>query len=43
MLDAGRACREYSDRDELGVFAIDSTLIYVPAALSCTDLILNGP
>jgi hypothetical protein len=32
----------YSDRNELGVFAIDATLLYVPAALSCTDLILNG-
>jgi predicted TIM-barrel fold metal-dependent hydrolase len=32
----------YTDRDELGVFAVDAVLLYVPAALACTDLILNG-
>jgi hypothetical protein len=32
----------YGDRGELGVFAIDAVLIHVPAALACTDLILNG-
>jgi predicted TIM-barrel fold metal-dependent hydrolase len=32
----------YSDRGELGVFAVDTILLYVPAALACTDLILNG-
>jgi hypothetical protein len=32
----------YTDRGELGVFAVDSVLLYVPAALACTDLILNG-
>jgi predicted TIM-barrel fold metal-dependent hydrolase len=32
----------YTDRNELGVFAIDTVLLYVPAALACTDLILNG-
>lgn len=32
----------YADRSELGVFAIDTVLLYVPAALACTDLILNG-
>ncbi len=32
----------YADRDELGVFAVDTVFLYVPAALACTDLILNG-
>jgi hypothetical protein len=32
----------YADRNELGVFAVDTVLLYVPAALACTDLILNG-
>ena len=32
----------YSDRAELGISAVDSVLLYVPAALACTDLILNG-
>jgi predicted TIM-barrel fold metal-dependent hydrolase len=32
----------YTDRNELGVFALDSVLLYVPAALACSDLILNG-
>jgi len=32
----------YTDRADLGVFAVDSVLLYVPAALACTDLILNG-
>jgi predicted TIM-barrel fold metal-dependent hydrolase len=32
----------YPDRGELGVFALDAVLLYVPAALACTDLILNG-
>jgi predicted TIM-barrel fold metal-dependent hydrolase len=32
----------YADREDLGVFALDSVLLYVPAALACTDLILNG-
>ncbi len=32
----------YSDRGELGVFAVDTVFLYVPAALACTDLILNG-
>jgi len=32
----------YSDRGELGVFAVDTIFLYVPAALACTDLILNG-
>jgi hypothetical protein len=32
----------YADRTELGVFAVDTVLLYVPAALACTDLILNG-
>lgn len=32
----------YADRGELGVFALDTVLLYVPAALACTDLILNG-
>ncbi len=32
----------YTDRADLGVSAIDSVLLYVPAALACTDLILNG-
>jgi predicted TIM-barrel fold metal-dependent hydrolase len=32
----------YGDRDDLGVFAVDAVFLYVPAALACTDLILNG-
>ena len=32
----------YADRDERGVFAIDTVLLYVPAALALTDLILHG-
>jgi len=32
----------YTDRADLGVFAVDAVLLYVPAALACTDLILNG-
>jgi hypothetical protein len=32
----------YADRNELGVFAVDAVFLYVPAALACTDLILNG-
>ena len=32
----------YTDRNELGVFAVDAVFLYVPAALACTDLILNG-
>jgi predicted TIM-barrel fold metal-dependent hydrolase len=32
----------YTDRADLGVSAVDSVLLYVPAALACTDLILNG-
>jgi predicted TIM-barrel fold metal-dependent hydrolase len=32
----------YTDSHDLGVFAVDSVLLYVPAALACTDLILNG-
>ncbi len=32
----------YTDRGELGVFAVDAVFLYVPAALACTDLILNG-
>ena len=32
----------YTDRADLGVFVVDSVLLYVPAALACTDLILNG-
>jgi predicted TIM-barrel fold metal-dependent hydrolase len=32
----------YADRNELGVFAVDTVLLYVPAALACTDLILHG-
>jgi len=32
----------YTDRSELGVYAVDAVLLYVPAALACTDLILNG-
>ena len=32
----------YTDRGELGVFALDAVFLYVPAALACTDLILNG-
>jgi len=32
----------YGDRADLGVSAVDSVLLYVPAALACTDLILNG-
>jgi predicted TIM-barrel fold metal-dependent hydrolase len=32
----------YTDRNDLGVFAIDAVMIHVPAALACTDLILNG-
>jgi predicted TIM-barrel fold metal-dependent hydrolase len=32
----------YAGRDEQGVFAIDTVLLYVPAALSLTDMILNG-
>jgi hypothetical protein len=34
--------RWYADRTDLGVFAVDAVLLYVPAALACTDLILNG-
>ena len=32
----------YTDRTELGVFAVDAVLIHVPVSLACTDLILNG-
>ncbi len=32
----------YADRNELGVFKVDAVLLYVPAALASTDLILNG-
>jgi predicted TIM-barrel fold metal-dependent hydrolase len=32
----------YADRNDLGVFAVDAVFLYVPAALCCTDLILNG-
>ncbi len=32
----------YDGRGELGVFAVDAALLYVPAALACTDLILHG-
>jgi hypothetical protein len=32
----------YEGRGELGVFAVDAALLYVPAALACTDLILHG-
>lgn len=32
----------YTDRNELGVSAVDTVLLYVPAALALTDLILNG-
>ena len=32
----------YGDREALGISAVDSVLLYVPAALACTDLILNG-
>jgi hypothetical protein len=32
----------YTDRNELGVFAVDAVFLYVPAALAVTDLILNG-
>jgi predicted TIM-barrel fold metal-dependent hydrolase len=32
----------YTDQGEPGVFALDTVLLYVPAALACTDLILNG-
>jgi hypothetical protein len=32
----------YADRGELGNFAVDTVFLYVPAALGCTDLILNG-
>jgi len=32
----------YGDRSDLGISPIDSVLLYVPAALACTDLILNG-
>jgi predicted TIM-barrel fold metal-dependent hydrolase len=32
----------YDDRNALGVFAVDAALLYVPAALACTDLILHG-
>src|SRR5262249_59294126 len=32
----------YSARGELGVSAVDTIFLYVPAALACTDLILNG-
>ncbi len=32
----------YADRNELGVFKVDAALLYVPAALASTDLILNG-
>jgi predicted TIM-barrel fold metal-dependent hydrolase len=32
----------YDERGELGVFAVDAALLYVPAALACTDLILHG-
>jgi len=32
----------YTDRSDLGVFAIDAVLIHVPVSLACTDLILNG-
>jgi hypothetical protein len=32
----------YDERGDLGVFAVDAALLYVPAALACTDLILGG-
>jgi predicted TIM-barrel fold metal-dependent hydrolase len=32
----------YTDRENLGTFVVDSVFLYVPAALACTDLILNG-
>jgi predicted TIM-barrel fold metal-dependent hydrolase len=32
----------YGERGDLGVFAVDAALLYVPAALACTDLILHG-
>ena len=32
----------YGDRGDLGISPVDSVLLYVPAALACTDLILNG-
>lgn len=32
----------YEERDDPGVSAVDAALLYVPAALACTDLILNG-
>ena len=32
----------YDGRGDLGVFAVDAALLYVPAALACTDLILHG-
>jgi predicted TIM-barrel fold metal-dependent hydrolase len=32
----------YADRSGLGVFAVDTVLLYVPAALALTDLILHG-
>jgi len=32
----------YTDRNELGVSAVDTVFLYVPAALALTDLILNG-
>ncbi len=32
----------YDERGDLGVFAVDAALLYVPAALACTDLILHG-
>jgi predicted TIM-barrel fold metal-dependent hydrolase len=32
----------YSEEKEAGTFAIDTVLLYVPAALATTDMILNG-
>jgi hypothetical protein len=32
----------YDERGALGNFAVDTALLYVPAALACTDLILHG-
>jgi predicted TIM-barrel fold metal-dependent hydrolase len=32
----------YAGRDAQGVFAVDAVLLYVPAALALTDLILHG-
>jgi hypothetical protein len=32
----------YTDRDERGIKVLDSVFLYMAAALSCTDLIVNG-